>query len=70
MRPVSELDFNFKPRSIQSATLSFKSSELGTPLPHPQVQGGGGTLACGGGGGGPNSDEGTDTLVYYTFSTF
>ncbi len=47
------------------------------PPPHPQGSVAllpfgsweGDTLACGEGGGGPNSDEGTDTLALYVFST-
>jgi hypothetical protein len=59
-------------QSIQSARLSFQSSELGPPaptrkgmlLPPPFGSKGGDTLACGMGvGRGSNSDEGTDTVV-------
>jgi hypothetical protein len=57
----------------QSARLSLQSSELGPtpPPPHPQasvspplVPGGGTHSLAGEGVGGPNSDEGTDTVVF------
>ncbi len=55
----------FIPQSIQSAWLSFQSSELGPPPPRPQGSAGstlfgskrGDTLAWGEGLGGPNSDD-------------
>jgi hypothetical protein len=62
---------------IQNARLSFQSSELGPPPPHPHgsvptpplwVQGGRHTRFRGGGVGGPNSDLGTDNLVLYTIT--
>ncbi len=60
-------------QSIQSARISFQSSELGHPPSHPQgivapppLGPRGETHSLGGEGAGrTNSDEGTDTLVFY-----
>jgi hypothetical protein len=62
-----------QPQSIQSARLSFQSSEVGTPPPHPQANvasppfgsEGGDTLAGGGG------DWGTQfrRYAFYCFLT-
>jgi hypothetical protein len=56
------------PQSMQIATLSIQSSELGPPQPHSQARvsptlwvQGRDTLTYGG----PNSYEGTDTLILY-----
>jgi hypothetical protein len=59
-------------QSIQSARLSFQSSELDPPPLHPQGSvapphfgsNGGKHTSC---GGGPNSDDGTDILVLYVY---
>ncbi len=71
--PIFYTETEARPQSRQSARLFLQSSELGhpPPLPHPQANvsltlgPGGDTLACGRReGGGPNSDEGTDTVVF------
>jgi hypothetical protein len=67
----------FWPQTIQSAKFSFRSSEFGTPPPHPQGSvapppfgsNSEDTLARGGGseGGGSNSEEGIDRLELYVY---
>jgi hypothetical protein len=76
----STCSYNTLP-SIQNARLSFQSSELGSPTPSPAREccsslslGPRGEIHSlwGYGVGGPNSDEGTDTMVfcvYYNPST-
>jgi hypothetical protein len=70
---VSESRKRVLPQSIQSARLSFHSSELAElvpPPPHPLPPLGprGETHSLAGGGcGGTNSDEGTDTLLLYVY---
>jgi hypothetical protein len=72
----TEILRGWTPHTIQSARLSFQSSELGPhPLTHKIVllphfgSKGGDTLACEGGGGWTNSDGGTDILVLYVHNT-
>jgi hypothetical protein len=63
------------PQSLQSARLSFQSSEFGPLPPSPAMEccfsllwvQGRDTLARGEGGGGSNSDEGADTLAHYVY---